>query len=950
MRTWLKALSISVIVLAACLFFLPSLAKQGLNALLPWLMKQADLAQPELHISQLSWHSLTIEHLRFNLPSPNSKLSAQQIEATFTPWGLLSGQIETARVSQVRLHIQPEQLPTQAPQPLHSQPLHLQPQHISGPAASSQAMIELPSLEQLFRQLPIEHVSIEDFALIHPQATLHTQLSLDQQQLIVNNQLQSSLLKQALHHKLQVNHLGELTSLVFVAQQQAPIFNLSAHWSASQSDSIHFNLQQSADIQAWLELLNHEDQQQKFKAKIAIQALNLALILPRQSASPDQLLRQLSATGLLQIKFDDFSIVDNNQQDSILENANLAIDLSIDIDQQRPQQWQFTLETFDLASDINRLTEIDFKIQQRLTQAINIGCSFLEGNNECQWQGKLEQKLTADKLSHSTQLSLDGQFKHSIKLGSQFISRQTLTLQSEQNNALWPAANNRTHGDIIIQAEQIESNWHWQLSLPYGLNNQSQYLAPIMLSDGQKTSKAQLSDIHWQLLPDWQLSGINSEITSSKPLAIMIDQLKLQHKQRSIELDQANISCNLDWLKLQYSAQLRSQQALFQLPLACNWQLQNKASAWQQWPVPALTFKGQLDLSSLDLTQAKLNTRMSLTGLANSLDLSLLAQHDFNGLQQGSAQLYLNNLKLDWQKLGLGEMVKLSQTQLLAGSLSAQGWFKWQQYQPDIFDDHNIAWRWQPDLMVRIDDFAGIYQELTTWEDIDIQLALRRPFYQDFRIDSQISALSIHPGIEIANVLARSTTTIKDDFSQALIVIEEVHSDVLGGRINVPLIRFDSSQDINSFGIEVEGLEVAQLAALEAGSGLSATGRLDGVLPVILLPEGPQVPAANLYARPPGGIVKYRGQTADSLKESDPSVSLAMQVLDDFRYHTLQTNATYQPNGELKLALRFQGHNPTFFDGQETHFNLNLDYNLLDLLESLRISNDIVQKLENKYQ
>ncbi len=950
MRTWLKALSLSVIVLAACLFFLPSLAKQGLNALLPWLMKQADLTQPELHISQLSWHTLTIEQLRFNLPSQNSKLSAQQIEATFTPWGLLSGQIETARVSQVRLHIQPEQLPAQAHQPLHSQPLHLQPQHISGPAASSQAMIELPSLEQLFRQLPIEQVSIEDFELIHPQATLHTQLSLDQQQLIVNNQLQSSLLKYPLHHELQVNHLGELTSLVFVAQQQAPIFNLSAHWAASQNDSIHFNLQQSADIQAWLELLNHEDQRQKFKAKIAIQALNLALILPRQSASPDQLLRQLSATGLLQIKFDDFSIVDNNQQETILENADLAIDLSTDIDQQRPQQWQFKLETFDLAGDINRLTEIDFKIQQRLTQAINIGCSFLEGNNECQWQGKLEQKLTADKLSHSTQLSLDGQFKHSIKLGSQFISRQTLTLQSEQNNALWPAANNRTHGDIIIQAEQIESNWHWQLSLPYGLNNQSQYLAPIMLSDGQKTSKAQLSDIHWQLLPDWQLSGINSEITSSKPLAIIIDQLKLQHKQRSIELDQANISCNLDWLKLQYSAQLRSQQALFQLPLACNWQLQNKASAWQQWPVPALTFKGQLDLSSLDLTQAKLNTRMSLTGLANSLDLSLLAQHDFNGLQQGSAQLYLNNLKLDWQKLGLSEMVKLSQTQLLAGSLSAQGWFKWQQYQPDIFDDHNIAWRWQPDLMVRIDDFAGIYQELTTWEDIDIQLALRRPFYQDFRIDSQISALSIHPGIEIANVLARSTTTIKDDFSQALIVIEEVHSDVLGGRINVPLIRFDSSQEINSFGIEVEGLEVAQLAALEAGSGISATGRLDGVLPVILLPEGPQVPAANLYARPPGGIVKYRGQTADSLKESDPSVSLAMQVLDDFRYHTLQTNATYQPNGELKLGLRFQGHNPTFFDGQETHFNLNLDYNLLDLLESLRISNDIVQKLENKYQ
>jgi hypothetical protein len=401
---------------------------------------------------------------------------------------------------------------------------------------------------------------------------------------------------------------------------------------------------------------------------------------------------------------------------------------------------------------------------------------------------------------------------------------------------------------------------------------------------------------------------------------------------------------------LQYSPQLRSQQALSKLPLACNWQIQNQASQWNQWPVPSLLFKGKIDLSSLDFSQANLNTSMSLIGLADSLDLTLLAQHSFSNLQTGSAQLYLHNLKLDWQKMGLIKMAELTQANLLGGSISAQGWIQWQQYQEDIFDDTSISWRWQPDLMLRIDDLSGVYQELTTWDDVDVQLAIRRPFYTDFRIDSQVSALSINPGIDVANVLARSTTTIKSDFSQALIVVEEVHSDVLGGRINVPLIRFDTSQEVNAFGIEVEGVQIEQLAALEAGSGITATGQLDGVLPIILLPEGPQVPAGTLFARSPGGIVQYRGSTADSLKQSDPSVGLAMQVLDDFRYDKLQNDITYQPNGELKLNLQFQGHNPTFFDGQATHFNLNLDYNLLDLLESLRISNDIVQKLENKYQ
>ena len=188
------------------------------------------------------------------------------------------------------------------------------------------------------------------------------------------------------------------------------------------------------------------------------------------------------------------------------------------------------------------------------------------------------------------------------------------------------------------------------------------------------------------------------------------------------------------------------------------------------------------------------------------------------------------------------------------------------------------------------------------------------------------------------------------DLSKALLVIEEIHSYVLGGRIELPLIRFDSSQDVNAFGIKVEGLQVSQLAALEADSGITATGTLDGLLPIILLPEGPQVPAGTLYARSPGGLINYQNDVAAALKDSDPTVGLAMQVLEDFHYDKLQTDITYQPNGELKLGLQFQGKNPTFFDGQATHLNLNLDYNLLDLLESLRISNDIVQKLENKYQ
>ena len=75
-----------------------------------------------------------------------------------------------------------------------------------------------------------------------------------------------------------------------------------------------------------------------------------------------------------------------------------------------------------------------------------------------------------------------------------------------------------------------------------------------------------------------------------------------------------------------------------------------------------------------------------------------------------------------------------------------------------------------------------------------------------------------------------------------------------------------------------------------------------------------------------------------------------MNLLDNFLYNQLESGIQYQPDGSLNIALQFQGKNPDFFGGQATHLNINLDYNLLDLLESLRITNEVVEKVEAKYR
>src|SRR5690554_7445196 len=75
-------------------------------------------------------------------------------------------------------------------------------------------------------------------------------------------------------------------------------------------------------------------------------------------------------------------------------------------------------------------------------------------------------------------------------------------------------------------------------------------------------------------------------------------------------------------------------------------------------------------------------------------------------------------------------------------------------------------------------------------------------------------------------------------------------------------------------------------------------------------------------------------------------MDMAMQLLSDFQYNKLQAGVAYQPDGKFNLDLQFQGKNPGFFNGKPTHLNVNLEYNLLDLLESLRIADDIITRSE----
>jgi len=83
---------------------------------------------------------------------------------------------------------------------------------------------------------------------------------------------------------------------------------------------------------------------------------------------------------------------------------------------------------------------------------------------------------------------------------------------------------------------------------------------------------------------------------------------------------------------------------------------------------------------------------------------------------------------------------------------------------------------------------------------------------------------------------------------------------------------------------------------------------------------------------------------------NDTATRMAMQILSDFRFKLLHIVADYQPDGELALMIELKGNNPDYEKGRPVEFNFNIEENVLKLLQSLRMADEISESIEKKVQ
>jgi hypothetical protein len=172
--------------------------------------------------------------------------------------------------------------------------------------------------------------------------------------------------------------------------------------------------------------------------------------------------------------------------------------------------------------------------------------------------------------------------------------------------------------------------------------------------------------------------------------------------------------------------------------------------------------------------------------------------------------------------------------------------------------------------------------------------------------------------------------------------------DFLDGRFLIPDFSF-RVQDISSGYILLQGVSLEALLAAQPQVGVKASGIFDGVLPATFSQGEFTIKGGQLAARTPGGHIQVAGNPAiNELEQIQPHLALVFAALKDLNYQQLSGNVDMTSKGDAKINIMVKGRS----DGIERpiHLNYSHEENLLQLYQSLRLSKQLQDNIEQSVE
>lgn len=160
----------------------------------------------------------------------------------------------------------------------------------------------------------------------------------------------------------------------------------------------------------------------------------------------------------------------------------------------------------------------------------------------------------------------------------------------------------------------------------------------------------------------------------------------------------------------------------------------------------------------------------------------------------------------------------------------------------------------------------------------------------------------LDPGVAIDDVSVRFQLLGRD-----AVAIERLAWPFTGGGMTVRPTVLRADVPHRTFTVDVDGLDAEQFLQRFQIKNLSATGKFDGVLPLVFERSTGRIAGGVLTARANGGLLQYVGEVGQA--SMGAAGRLAFDALRRLRYRTLTLRLDGDLDGEIVTAIDFTGTN-----------------------------------------
>lgn len=426
--------------------------------------------------------------------------------------------------------------------------------------------------------------------------------------------------------------------------------------------------------------------------------------------------------------------------------------------------------------------------------------------------------------------------------------------------------------------------------------------------------------------------GISSKAIQCEQLAVKLGALTISREKEHVAAD--SIFMTLSNVKL----------ADGQISFTADSIVNNLVAANQTYALKL----GQLN-SSVDKTVNKFRLKSELLTLNGDIKTQIAIDH-YSATGKGLLEFEL--LPVDFSRIKKLPTRLLSRGQLpiklLAGKLGSHGRIKWEPVRTTKNSEPD-DWRIEKKLEITVDKVAGSYKKIGfIGLESDIVLAGADSLATTEPVRLQLSKLDA--GLIMTDIQMNTELQFRVTGTPTFNV-RSLQAKVLGGEINATNVRIDMERSHNPFVININGLDLSELLQWQEVKGISGTGLLDARLPFDLTNKGLVMREGQIQARMPGGRLRYiADQRVQDMAKSNSNIKMLLEALNNFIYSELRAESNYFTDGKLVLDVALKGKNPDFQQGKAINLNINIEENLLKLIKSLQLGEEISKKITDQLQ